>query len=283
MKIHYNPHAGKRIIPIANFIQRSFPEVEMIKVSGIEKLQRLIEKELSSKEKSITVMGGDGTVNAAAKVLAGKEVVLGIIPAGHGNDFARGLGIPTDPIEALMIAAGRRNVKKVDLVKVGDDFYVNSFGIGFDAMVAGMSKEKRNYVKNVFKGLLSFKEFRAKIGYITEKKQETINEDILMIVIANGKTEGGGFVISKRKDPFQGGVVDMLLVKPMSKIKRILAAPLFFTNYFDFPKEISLIEGVKRAEISASSQFFHMDGEVIPKKEKVEISVCSEYLSVAVR
>ena len=39
-------------------------------------------------------IGGDGLINQIANELVGSETVFGIIPAGVGNDFARGLGIP---------------------------------------------------------------------------------------------------------------------------------------------------------------------------------------------
>jgi len=57
----------------------------------------------------IVAGGGDGTVSAAASVLAGTDAALGVIPLGTLNHFSKDLGIPHDLGEAAQaIAAGRR-------------------------------------------------------------------------------------------------------------------------------------------------------------------------------
>ena len=62
----------------------------------------------------IIAMGGDGTIGAVIRGIAGSKARLGIIPAGTENDIARALGIPEDLKEACaIIAAG--NTRKVDL------------------------------------------------------------------------------------------------------------------------------------------------------------------------
>src|SRR5262245_52284852 len=56
----------------------------------------------------VVVGGGDGTLNAAASALVETGLQLGVIPLGTANDFARTIGIPTDPEKAAaLIAAGK--------------------------------------------------------------------------------------------------------------------------------------------------------------------------------
>ncbi len=57
---------------------------------------------------AIVVAGGDGTVNAAAGAAAGTDLVLGVLPLGTFNHFAKDLGIPTDLHEAAAALAERR-------------------------------------------------------------------------------------------------------------------------------------------------------------------------------
>ena len=54
----------------------------------------------------LVVGGGDGTISAAASALVGTKTVLGILPLGTLNHFARDLGIPTDLEEAAKLIAG---------------------------------------------------------------------------------------------------------------------------------------------------------------------------------
>ncbi len=58
-------------------------------------------------------MGGDGLLGALAGELQGTDAVLGVVPGGRGNDWARKLGIGEDPAESVaVLAAG--NVRSVD-------------------------------------------------------------------------------------------------------------------------------------------------------------------------
>jgi len=69
----------------------------------------------------VVAVGGDGTVGRMAAAVAAAGGVLGIIPAGRGNDFARMLGIPADPARAtaLLLRGGRRDVDLIG-VRAGD-------------------------------------------------------------------------------------------------------------------------------------------------------------------
>jgi len=56
-------------------------------------------------------MSGDGLVGIVGGALVGSEQPLGIIPGGRGNDLARVLGIPSDPVGAIdVLAAGQTRV-----------------------------------------------------------------------------------------------------------------------------------------------------------------------------
>ena len=80
-------------------------------------------------DKLVVVGGGDGTIGAAASALAGSKTVLGILPLGTLNHFARDLGIPTELDEAAkLIAAGRE--RQVDVAEMNDRIFINNSAIG---------------------------------------------------------------------------------------------------------------------------------------------------------
>ncbi|MGW2822765.1 diacylglycerol kinase family protein [Streptomyces sp. NPDC001443] len=85
----------------------------------------------------VVVCGGDGTLRAAADVLAGSGVPLALVPCGTGNLLARNLGLPPTPADALD-AALRGTPHHIDLGRVeGDGLASTHFtamsGAGLDA------------------------------------------------------------------------------------------------------------------------------------------------------
>jgi diacylglycerol kinase family enzyme len=78
--------------------------------------------------RTLVACGGDGTINAVAQHVAGTEGVLGVLPAGTLNHFARDLGLD-DPLDALdALATGR--VARVDVGRGGDRIFVNTMSLG---------------------------------------------------------------------------------------------------------------------------------------------------------
>src|SRR5690349_2153205 len=77
--------------------------------------------EAADRGEIVVAVGGDGTVGRMAAAVAAADGVLGIIPAGRGNDFARMLGIPADPARAaaVLLRGGHRLVDLIG-VRAGD-------------------------------------------------------------------------------------------------------------------------------------------------------------------
>jgi diacylglycerol kinase family enzyme len=77
----------------------------------------------------LVVGGGDGTVSAAASALVGTETLLGILPLGTLNHFARDLGLPTKLEEAATLIASRRG-RRVDVGEMNERVFINNSAIG---------------------------------------------------------------------------------------------------------------------------------------------------------
>jgi diacylglycerol kinase (ATP) len=84
--------------------------------------------------RTIVVAGGDGTVNRAVNALDRWDVPLGIVPVGSGNDLARALDLPADPVDAARrIAIG--HPAPMDLVEVNGQRFCTVGGAGLLADV----------------------------------------------------------------------------------------------------------------------------------------------------
>ncbi len=111
----------------------------------------------------VVAAGGDGTVNEAANGLAGRNVALGVAPAGTMNLVARVLGLPLDPAEAVRrILQGHRPLS-MKPGEAGERLFVLMAGAGFDAWVLrellrGVSGKIGfgDYVRGAIRGLRTF-------------------------------------------------------------------------------------------------------------------------------
>ncbi|XVU21137.1 diacylglycerol/lipid kinase family protein [Actinoplanes sp. CA-054009] len=78
--------------------------------------------------------GGDGTISTAARLLAHRDIALGLLPLGTTNNFARTAGIPLGLDESIAVLAEGK-VIDLDLGLAGDQAFTNHVGVGLSAEV----------------------------------------------------------------------------------------------------------------------------------------------------
>ena len=93
--------------------------------------------------------GGDGTLNEVATGIAGSDTALGVLPGGSTNVFARTLGMPNDPVQAvehLVNGLDDAAPRPIGLGQVNGRYFCFHTGVGFDAAVV-QQVEKRGALK----------------------------------------------------------------------------------------------------------------------------------------
>ena len=86
-------------------------------------------KRAASDGQMLVAGGGDGTISAAASVAYEAGIPLGVLPAGTMNLFARSLGLPLRPDEALEAIAGG-GLQRVDIATVNGRPFIHQFSVG---------------------------------------------------------------------------------------------------------------------------------------------------------
>ncbi len=81
----------------------------------------------------VIVAGGDGTISDVAAALVGQDVPLGILPQGTGNVLARELNLPLKIDEAAALLAGDFDLRKLDVLRVGDTVCLLGISVGLSA------------------------------------------------------------------------------------------------------------------------------------------------------
>jgi YegS/Rv2252/BmrU family lipid kinase len=103
-----------------------------------DRLSEIIKEAIGRQGSLVIVGGGDGTISSIVDYFAYQDVVLGILPLGTGNSFARTLGISLT-LEGAVDVIAQGKVADIDLGKINDDYFANMAAIGFSADVAHSS------------------------------------------------------------------------------------------------------------------------------------------------
>ncbi|WP_300646195.1 diacylglycerol kinase family protein [Nocardioides sp.] len=184
---------------------------------------------------ALLVCGGDGLVHLAVQALAGTGTALGVVPAGTGNDVARYLDLPRrDPAEATYLAlealrSGRR--RTIDLARSGDRWFVTVLAAGFDAVVnerANAMTRPRGQMRYNIATVAALRTFTP-ITYTLDLDGEQVTLEAMMVAVGNGPSYGGGLRMTEGA-VLDDGLLDVVVIGPMSKLELVRTYPRLFTG-----------------------------------------------------
>ncbi len=129
--------------------------------------------------------GGDGTINSVLQALVHTDAVLGVIPTGTFNHFARDLNVPLTWREALDVALSG-TTRQIDAARVNDRFFVNNLSMGlYPELVARREARGRDYPRWKARILAAFATLQkyphVAIAVETEHHQEAIRTHVFMV------------------------------------------------------------------------------------------------------
>lgn len=160
------------------------------------RLPEIVQGAIAQGHRLIIVGGGDGTISSVVDHFAYRDAVLGILPLGTANSFARALGIPLDLVGAAETVTGGGKVADVDLGRINDDYFANTAAIGLPVQVGRSLPHalKRWFGKAgyLLVGAALFARHKPFRAVLTEDRKEIAHiDDALDILIANGPYQGG--------------------------------------------------------------------------------------------
>ena len=214
---------------------------------------------------NIIIVGGDGTLNEVINGIENpRNIKIGLIPSGTGNDFAYALKISTNPIKAMKTILKNR-VRQVDYIQGEGYRGVNVIGAGLDTDVlktynSVKIKNKLTYIISLFKVLHSFDFYKFRIFIDGEI---LANSEFMLVAGCNGSRFGGSIKVSPYSD-IRDGKMNLVLIKRMPKKKIPIALFNFLRgkhlhhNYaVEVPCSNLRIEGAR---------LINVDGEIIENK-----------------
>jgi len=121
--------AAQVAVDLGRFFEAAGIRIEIKLAKTGSDISEEVRRAISRKPRMIVVGGGDGTLNAAATLLVGGEIALGILPLGTLNHFAKDLHVPLD-LEKAVTAIAQGHVAHVDVGAVNDRFFLNNASLG---------------------------------------------------------------------------------------------------------------------------------------------------------
>ena len=227
----------------------------------------------------IVVAGGDGSLHAVVSALHRRHeldgAVVGLLPMGTGNDFARSLGIPLDPEEAaLVIASGE--VRRMDLIvdELGE-VVVNNAHVG-----AGAAASRRGAGVKAKLGSIGFGKVNlGRLGYpigalmsafdepsvhihveLDGKVVTDVDRPVLMLAIGNGAHVGGGTELTPDADP-EDGQVDVMISHAVGAAAKVGYALHLRRGEHHRREDVQYLRG-SQVTISGDAFWISADGEI---------------------
>ncbi|MEY2578627.1 MAG: hypothetical protein QOI49_1451 [Verrucomicrobiota bacterium] len=114
---------------IAELFRMQGEEPRIVQPSEGQDIAAVARAAAESSERIVIAAGGDGTINAVVAALAGTDKVLGVLPVGTLNHFAKDLGIPLD-LEAAVRTIGDGSIAAVDVGEVNGRIFINNSSLG---------------------------------------------------------------------------------------------------------------------------------------------------------
>lgn len=301
-------------------LEKSGKDFEVFYTKGHGDAQRAAESvcERDTGMKRIVVVGGDGTLNEAVNgIPAGAKVMLGVIPTGSSNDFARGLGISQDPLKAFERVLCPRYFEKIDVgltrvpeadglsaesvpgagesVPSGEDIgsgvrFAVSSSIGYDAQIChkALVSRLKKFLNRIGKGrlvyyitgiFLIFRCPHTKAEIIIDGKRKLSYKKLIFASAMNTKYEGGGMPMGPAADPSDGKLT-MCIVHDVSRIKHLLYMPSVINANHVNKRGVEQIT-CRTCEIrTARPLCVHTDGEPAGIRDHVIFSCMSEKLRI---
>ena len=269
---------GERSIPaIEEKLKQAGLDYKLVRTERIWHAAELAEQAALDGYDVVVCASGDGTINEAlnglmkARKSGAVQAAFGVLSIGTGNDFAGGMGIPTD-LEHSLDALINNKRKNIDLgfVRGGDypdgRYFGNGIGIGFDAAV-GTAAEKVRWTRGLPAYLIGV--IATVFLYYTPPKVRIMvdNEEIiqrsLMISIMNGKRMGGGFQMAPNSK-VDDGFFDLCICETASKPRIFGLIPHFLKGTQEGEKEIKM-RRAKNVTVDIIDGDFpaHADGEML--------------------
>ena len=267
----------KKINQLIHSLNRYSFDYEIALTKCVGHAKKLAQHAADSGFTRIIAVGGDGTanevVNGIMRSSKNAEIIFGMIPQGTGNDFARIFGLSHDPKKAVQ-RLKQEKVIKLDLGKVEEYYFLNSLGLGFDAVVAknvnSLKKLKglSRYLVAIIQAMIRYKNYQATLK-IENNSREI---DFILFSVGNGQYCGNGFRLTPQAKP-DDGLLDVGIVSGLTRRRLLRLLPGARRGKHLSQPEVEMLR-VEKFTIQTEHHLpLYLDGEIPILQDRNQITV----------
>jgi diacylglycerol kinase (ATP) len=263
-----NPTSGRglgaRVAPVAaTRLESAGLTVTQYETTCAADVGRISAEVIASGADAVALVGGDGTIHLGAQVLAKSGMPFGVIPAGTGNDFARGIGVPLkDPRAAAdLIVAG--NTRSVDLATAKDEFITTVVAGGFDSLVnkrANAMTWPKGNARYTVATLAELRTFKP-LEYVLTVDGVVIETRAMLVAVGTGATYGGGMQICAGAE-IDDGLLDVTIIKPVSRLTLLQMFPKLSKGTHVGHPMLQTLRG-RTVRLESTGVTAYADGEIL--------------------
>ncbi|MGZ4272700.1 MAG: diacylglycerol/lipid kinase family protein [Solirubrobacteraceae bacterium] len=263
-----NPHAGggrtaRELSGVQATLTRLHLEHHVERTRSLDHARELARTAAEGGEVAVA-FGGDGLIGAVADELRHTDGVLGVLPGGRGNDFARMLGIPASPQEACEVLAHGEQ-RRIDLGVVGDHAFIGIASCGFDSVANRIANETKLvpgrlvYVYGLLRAIAGWQPASFTVT-IDGGEPRTVSG--YTVAAANSRYYGGGMILAPDAT-LQDGMLDVVMITQTPKLRFLARAPSVLTGAHVRLDNVEVLRA-HTIEIAASRPFtMYADGDPI--------------------
>ena len=273
--------AGKYLLRVRQEFEAQGISAEFVLTASTEDLESRARAAIKQGRRFLLAMGGDGTFQGLANAACGSEVLLGVLAAGGGNDFAAALGLPKDPVAAVR-AVLNGQPRSVDLLRArtGDGrerLYVGGGGVGLDVeasrYASGTYRRMPGRLRYVVSAVRAWTEFvplevRAEFP---GSAQAAMEASVLLAGVLNAPSYGAGLRVAPGA-LVHDGWLNLSLVRRLSALEVLMLVPRLL---YDGSLPDSYLNQARARKVRLQTDracFFHGDGEILgPAPVEVEV------------
>ena len=269
-----NPAAGGgaalRAEPlVASYLAERGRSAEFVHSRGPEDVREQAAKAAGQGYRYVLALGGDGAFHYVVEGVRGTDAIAGIFPAGNGNDIARDLGIPEDPVRAAD-AFLRARPREVDLVRARfgggrEAYFIGVGGMGLDAEASYLANTRFKSWPGLARYLAGFSwTFWHEPTFELRVEMEGIRwaGSALLAAVANGTSYGAGLRIAAEAK-MDDGWLEVALVSELGWRKVVEAIPVLLTTGDVRIEELQRFR-CRRVRLTAERAVkVHGDGEIL--------------------